>query len=591
MEETYRCSLEAGRKKGCSMNPVDTVQEQNKPRKSPYRKRPYRGGVKIFALGGLGEIGKNMYAVQYKQEIIVIDCGIKFPDRDMPGVDYIIPNIEYLMEHKDQVKGIFLTHGHEDHIGGLPFILKELNVPVYGAPLTIGLVRSKLDEHRILGSVTLHTINEESEINFKFLSVRFFRTSHSIPDAYGVVVQTPFGPIVHTGDFKFDFSPEDKPADLFKMAELGEKGVLALLSDSTNSEKPGFTPSEKTVGKAISATFGKCKGRILFATFASNVHRLQQVVEAAFEHGRKIAVIGRSMEKVFVIGQELGYIRIPNGMLIDAKDVDRYRSQEIVIICTGSQGEPNAALSRIASGSHKSIMVEPGDTVVFSSSPIPGNTQNINRSIDRLIRAGAHVMYGSILDMHTSGHGCQEDLKLMLRLMKPKTFIPIHGEYRMLVQHAALAEKMGMARTDIHIMGLGDTLMLSRTQARRGKQIQAGEVLVNGSMVNSVDRTILEERRKLSDSGLLIVVLTLDQETWEVRSGPDIVSRGFVYVRDSGPLISQAEASVRRAVKHLQARQVRSLDVWKKQISKELTEFFEARLNRSPEILTAIMEI
>ena len=573
------------------MNPEEAVNNIDKPGKSPYRKRPYRGGVKVFALGGLGEIGKNMYAVQYKQEIIVIDCGIKFPDRDMPGVDYIVPNIQYLLEHKDQVKGIFLSHGHEDHIGGLPYILKELNVPLYGAPLTIGLVRSKLDEHRMLSDVTLHTIRDQSEISFQFMSVRFFRTSHSIPDAYGIVVQTPFGTVVHTGDFKFDFSPEDKPADLFKMAELGEKGVLALLSDSTNSEKPGFTPSEKTVGKAIASTFGKCKGRILFATFASNVHRLQQVVEAAYDHGRKIAVIGRSMEKVFVIGQELGYIRIPSGMLIDVRDVDRYRSEEIVVICTGSQGEPNAALSRIATGSHKSVQIEPGDTVVFSSSPIPGNTKNINRSIDRLIRAGAHVMYGSILDMHTSGHGCQEDLKLMLRLMKPKFFIPIHGEYRMLVQHAALAEKMGIPRSNIHIMGLGDTLTLSRTQARRGKQIPAGEVLVNGAMVNGVDRSVLEERRKLADSGLIIVVMTLNKETKQVMSGPDIVSRGFVYVRDSAPLIAQAEASVRRAIKQLQGKQVRSVEQWKKKIAQELTEFFEARLNRSPEILTAIMEL
>lgn len=562
-----------------------------KPNKNSLRKRSSRGFVKIFALGGVGEIGKNMYGVQYKNEIIVIDCGVKFPGRDTPGVDYIIPNIEYLLQHREQVKGIVLTHGHEDHIGGLPFILKELNVPVYGAPLTIGLVRSKLDEHRLLSDVKLHIIEDQTEIGFDALRVRFFRTSHSIPDAFGVVVETPIGPVVHTGDFKFDFSPEDKPADLFKMARLGENGVLALMADSTNSEKPGFSPSEKVVGKAIMNTFGKYRGRILFATFASNVHRLQQVVEAAAEHNRKIAVIGRSMEKVFDIGQELGYIRLPEGMLIDVRDVDRYRSEEVVIICTGSQGEPNAALSRIAAGSHKYIQIQPDDTVVFSSSPIPGNTQNINLSIDRLLRAGANVIYGSILDIHTSGHGCQEDLKLMLRLMRPKYFIPIHGEYRMLVSHAALAEQMGISRSDIHLIGIGDTLTISNTEVRRGSPIPAGEVLVNGSMPAGLDRSTLDERRKLADSGLIIVVVAINRETMEVLAGPDIVSRGFVYIRDSGPLIAQAEATLRRVIKNMHAKEHKSIQVWKKACTDALTSFFESKLQRSPEILTVISEV
>ncbi|WP_438444943.1 ribonuclease J1 [Gorillibacterium sp. sgz5001074] len=573
------------------MNQNPTSEPTTEQRKKPARRRSSRGLVKIFGLGGMGEIGKNMYGIQYKQEIVVIDCGVKFPGRDMPGVDYIIPNIEYLLQHKDQVKGIFITHGHEDHIGGLPFILKELNVPVYGAPLTIGLIRSKLDEHRLLATAQLHVIQDDTVIALDALKVRFYRTSHSIPDAFGVVVDTPIGPVVHTGDFKFDFSPEDKPADLYKMAKLGEDGVLALLADSTNSEKPGFSPSEKVVGRAINTTFGKCRGRILFATFASNVHRLQQVVEAAIEHRRKIAVIGRSMEKVFDIGQELGYIRLPEGMLIDVRDVDRYLDEEIVIICTGSQGEPNAALSRIASGSHKYIQIQPGDTVIFSSSPIPGNTQNINQSIDRLLRAGAHVIYGSIVDIHTSGHGCQEDLKLMLRLMKPKFFIPIHGEYRMLVQHAALAEKIGIPRSDIHLMGIGDTLTISRTEARRGSPIPAGEVFVNGSMPGGLDRSILDERRKLSDSGLIIVVAALDKERMQVLAGPDIVSRGFVYIRDSGALIAQAEAVLRRVIKRLSDREVRSVNVWKKEFADALHSFFESKLQRSPEILTVISEV
>lgn len=549
------------------------------------------GRVVIFSLGGLNEIGKNMYGIQYGDEIIVIDAGIKFPDNDLPGVDYIIPDFSYLLENRDKVKGIFLTHGHEDHIGGLPYVLQQLRVPVYGAALTIGLVRPKLEEHRLLSDAELHVIDGNSVIRFEKLAVRFFRTAHSIPDAFGIVVQTPQGQIVHTGDFKFDLTPLEQPPELHKMAEIGQRGVLALLADSTNSEKPGFTPSEKMVGNAIKDTFQRCKGRILFATFASNVHRLQQAVEAAVECGRKIAIIGRSMERVFAIGQELGYIRVPKGSMIDIREVNDFRSQEIVIICTGSQGEPQAALTRIAGGSHAHVQICPGDTVIFSSSPIPGNTQNINRSIDRLLRAGAEVMSGSILDIHASGHGCQEDLKLMLNLMKPQYFIPIHGEYRMLFQHRRLAEQLGVLSERIFVMDIGETLIVSRKQAHKGRKIPHGVVLVKGKTVSGLESTVIDDRKQLAKSGVLIVTLVVDRSNHEVLSGPDLVSRGFIYVREAGEVITMAKQVATRVCSSLSKKKIESRNVWKQSIRQALASHFETAMERSPLVMPVIMEV
>ncbi|WP_410767883.1 ribonuclease J1 [Fontibacillus sp. BL9] len=564
--------------------PANTAKPNRRPKSSP-------PPVRIYSLGGIGEIGKNMYGIEYKNEIVIIDAGLKFPDSRLSGIDYIIPDITYLIENRHKIKGLFLTHGHEDHIGALPFVLRQLSVPVYGGPLTIGLVRAKLEEYRMLGEVKLHVFEENDRFDFQQLSVHFFRTTHSIPDAFGIVVDTPYGAVVHTGDFKFDFTPEDRPADLFKMASVGGEGVLALLADSTNSEKDGFTPSERRVGSAILETFRQCDGRILFATFASNVHRLQQVVEAAMQCNRKIAVIGRSMEKVFAIGQDLGYIRVPEGMLIDVKHIDRYEDRQVLIVCTGSQGEPNAALSRIASGAHRSVQIYPGDTVIFSSSPIPGNTQNVNRSIDMLMRAGAEVIYGSIFDIHTSGHGNREDLKLMLSFIRPKFFIPIHGEYRMLLSHKKLALQTGLTEDRTFILNIGDTLSIYRNRAKRGRTIPAGEVFISNGEMRAREDELMEERLELSQEGIVIVVMTLDRKTGQILAGPDIVTRGFVYMQDARPLLRRAEAVLKRNLTKQAEREAYDRAIWIRTIHRVMRKYFMKEVGRAPHIMPSILEV
>lgn len=563
-----------------------------KPVKTNRRSKSSPPPVRIFSLGGIGEIGKNMYGIEYRDEIILIDAGLKFPDSRLTGIDCIIPDIRYLIENKHKMKGLFLTHGHEDHIGAIPYVLRQLQLPIYGGPLTIGLVKAKLEEHRLLGQAELHVFHENDRYAFKHLAVHFFRTTHSIPDAFGIVVDTPYGSIVHTGDFKFDFTPEDRPADLFKMASVGGDGVLALLADSTNSEKEGFTPSERRVGDAILDSFRGCHGRILFATFASNVHRLQQVVEAATLVNRKIAVIGRSMEKVFAIGQDLGYIRVPEGMLIDVKHIDRYPEEQVLIVCTGSQGEPNAALSRIASGAHRNVQVYPGDTVIYSSSPIPGNAQNINRSIDLLLRAGANVIYGSIFDIHTSGHGCREDLKLMLSFIRPKYFIPIHGEYRMLLSHRNLALQTGIPEDHVFVMNIGDTLSVYRNRAKRGRTIPSGQVLIsNGEMRPTYEDALLVERMELAQEGIVIVVMTVDRKTRQILAGPDIVSRGFVYMQDARPLLRRAEAMLKRSLNRLGEKESYDQNVWLRATQQQLRRYFSKEVGRTPHIMPSILEV
>lgn len=547
--------------------------------------------VRIFSLGGIGEIGKNMYGIEYKNEIIIIDAGLKFPDSRLSGIDYIIPDITYLVNNSHKIKGLFLTHGHEDHIGAIPFLLRQLQIPIYGGALTIGLVKAKLEEYRLRGQTELHVFQENDRYTFQHLSVHFFRTTHSIPDAFGIVVETPYGSVVHTGDFKFDFTPEDRLADLPKMASVGGGGVLALLADSTNSEKEGFTPSERKVGDAILDSFQKCEGRILFATFASNVHRLQQVVEAAILCNRKISVLGRSMEKVFTIAQELGYIRIPDGMLIDIKQIDRFEDQEILIVCTGSQGEPNAALSRIASGSHRTVQIYPGDSVIFSSSPIPGNTQNINRSIDLLMRAGANVIYGNSVGIHTSGHGCREDLKLMLSFIRPKYFIPIHGEYRMLLSHRNLAVQTGIPEDRVFIMDIGDTLSVYRNRAKRGRAIPSGEVFISNGEMRTFEDALLEERGELAQEGIVIVVMTVDKTTQQILSGPDIVTRGFVYMQDARPLLRRAEMMLKRNLNKLGERQEYDHAAWTRTTYKVLRRHFTKEVGRTPHIMPSILEV
>ncbi|WP_336885189.1 ribonuclease J1 [Caldalkalibacillus salinus] len=547
--------------------------------------------VKVFALGGLDEIGKNMYAIEYKDEIVVIDSGLKFPEEDMPGIDLIIPDINYLVENQHKVKGIFLTHGHEDHIGGLPYILKLINVPLYGERLTLGLVRAKLEENGLLRSTKLLPFTNKDMIKFKHLAVSCFRTNHSIPDSIGVVVHTPEGPIVHTGDFKFDFSPVANSTDYAKLAALGDKGVLALLSDSTNSERPGYTGSEQKVGASLLDVFQKTSGRILFATFASNVYRLQQVVEAAVHHNRKIAVFGRSMEKVFQIGQELGYIRVPKGTLVEGDEVNRIPDHKLVIICTGSQGEQMAVLARIARGQHRHIQLTPNDTVVFSSSPIPGNTLNVNRIIDQLFRLGADVIYGKGFDIHASGHGSQEDQKLMLQFLKPKYFIPIHGEYRMLAKHSEIAQEVGVKGDNCFLLENGDVLNMTRENAYLGDKIPSGSLLVDGHGVGDVGNIVLRDRMKLSDDGLIVIVMTIDMKNFRLLSGPDVISRGFIFVRESTDLIKETESRVKSLVQDLMDQKVRSWANIKSQVIDQIAPFIYKKIQRRPMIIPIIMEV
>ncbi|MCM3772204.1 MULTISPECIES: ribonuclease J [Priestia] len=553
-----------------------------------------RNTLSIFALGGINEIGKNMYAVQYDDDIIVVDCGSKFPDESLLGIDLIIPDITYLQENKEKVRALVVTHGHEDHIGGIPYLLKQLNLPIYATSLTLGLIDIKLQEHRLSAETELIEINEDSEITLGDIPLSFFKTNHSIPDCLGIVFHTPEGAVVHTGDFKFDLTPvNDQYPDLHKMAKIGSEGVLALISESTNAERPGFTPSEKLVGKHVEEAFRKAKRKVIISTFASNVNRVQQIVDAAIKTNRKLALLGRSMVNVVSVALEKGYLTIPDGMLIEPYEVHSLAPEQVAILCTGSQGEPMAALSRLASGNHRQVEILPEDTVILSAGPIPGNERNISRIVDSLFTLGAHVIYGSgsATGMHVSGHGYQEELKLMATLMKPKYFIPIHGEFRMLHHHSLLAESVGVEKENIFIINNGDIVDIKGGTAFQTRKIPAGNVYVDGFGIGDVGNAILRDRKQLSEDGMLVIVITLNKAEGRIVSGPDTISRGFVYARDSEQLLKDINQQVTKVVNQLQKAHVHQWNIMKKEIKTTLGQFLYNQTKRRPMILPIIIEV
>ncbi|WP_128894186.1 ribonuclease J [Longirhabdus pacifica] len=550
--------------------------------------------VTIFALGGVGEIGKNMYVVQCGNDIVIVDCGLKFPEEEMLGVDVVIPDISYLIENKEKIRGVLITHGHEDHIGGLSYVLKQVNMPVYATKLTLGLIDNKLKEAGILGDTKRILIDEKSNVKLGKLTATFFRTNHSIPDSVGVCIDTPEGLVVHTGDFKFDHTPVDmQQSDFHVMAEIGSKGVVALLSDSTNAERPGFTPSEKTVGVELEEVFHKAEQRVVVATFASNIHRIQQVFDAAYKTNRKITVMGRSMVNNINIATELGYLNFPEGMLIEPDEVNKLPANQVVVLSTGSQGEPMSALTRMARSTHRKVDILPGDTVVIAATPIPGNEKFVGRVVDELYRLGANVIYGpgSVSGVHVSGHGSQEELKLMLNLLRPKYFIPIHGEYRMLRHHGLLAEQMGIDPEHIFICDNGDTVELQNGTARKGAKVQAGNVLIDGLGVGDVGNIVLRDRKLLSQDGILVVVVTLSKQEGKVLSGPDIISRGFVYVRESEDLMDEANKIVSNTLTKLMNENVNEWASLKNHVKESLGRFLYEQTRRRPMILPIIMEV
>ena len=585
-------------KKVNKVNKVNNQRTNNKRTKNNVQKKETpkfefkKENLKIIPLGGLEEIGKNITVFEYGNEIVLVDCGLEFPEDDMLGVDLVIPDITYLEKNKEKIKGLVITHGHEDHIGAIPYVLKQINIPIYATRLTIGLIENKLEEHDLLRSTKLTPVNQGETVNFGNIKVEFIRSSHSIPDAVMLAIHTPVGTVIHTGDFKIDFTPiDEKVMDFGRITELGNKGVLALLSDSTNSERKGYTMSESSVGEVFDKLFLNNKKRIVVATFASNVHRVQQIVNSAVKYKRKIAICGRSMMNTIETAEELGYINVPDNTFIDIDMIKNYPDEQLVIITTGSQGETMSALTRMAAGEHKKVVITPNDYVIISATPIPGNEKYVARVIDDLMQIGAEVMYSALEDVHVSGHACQEEQKLILALTRPKYFIPVHGEYRQLTAHAETAKKMGIDSENIFMMTNGRVLELNEKEAKFTTSVPSGKVLVDGLGVGDVGNIVLRDRQHLSQDGLIVIVMAMDSATGEIVSGPDVVSRGFVYVRESENLMEDLKRFIREEVKKCEEKRIRDWSTIKSTLKDSLRDYIFQKTKRNPMILPIIMEV
>ena len=549
--------------------------------------------VKFTALGGLNEIGKNLYVYECCNDMFIVDCGLAFPDEDMPGVDLVVPDFTYLEKNKDRFRGIVITHGHEDHIGALPYLLKKVNVPIYGTRLTLGLVEGKLKEHNLLSQASLNVVEPRQNVRMGCMSVEFIRVNHSIPDACALAIHTPAGVIVHTGDFKVDYTPiEGGIIDLARFGELGNRGVLALMSESTNAERPGYTKSERSVGESFKNLFNSAEGkRIIIATFSSNIHRIQQIIDQAIIHDRKVAISGRSMQNVIAKAVELNYVRIPEGMLIDIEDVNKYPPEKLVICTTGSQGEPLSALSRMSSGDHRQVTITPMDFIIISATPIPGNEKLVTKVVNELMKQGAEVIYESMYEVHVSGHACQDELKMMISLTKPKFFIPIHGEYKHLKKHSKLAIGMGIPEDHIFIADLGQVLETDGVEMKFTGTVPSSRVMVDGYGVGDVGSVVLRDRKHLAEDGVMIIVATIDRETGNVLAGPDIVSRGFVYVRESEALLDEAKQLMKQVMDNCRDRNIREWGNIKSAMRDALSDYIYSKTKRSPMILPIIMEV
>lgn len=547
--------------------------------------------LKIIPLGGLNEIGKNMTVFEYGNDIFILDCGLAFPEDDMPGIDMVIPDFTYLIKNQDKIRGLVVTHGHEDHIGAIPYFLKNISVPIYGTMLTIGLIEAKLKEFNLLSSAKLNTLLPGDTVKLGEFKIEFIHTNHSIAGAVAVAIHTPIGCVVHTGDFKVDCTPIDGDMiNLARFGELGKKGVLALMSDSTNVERPGYTMSERIVGETFDDIFRGCEKRIIVATFASNVHRVQQIINAAHKYGRKVAFSGRSMENVVEVAATLGYMTIPKGCIISIDDIKKYRPSQLVLITTGSQGEPMSALSRMAYSDHRKVEIVKGDLVVISANPIPGNEKMVFNVINELFKNGADVIYESLEKIHVSGHACQEELKLILSLTKPKYFIPVHGEFRHLKKHASLGKKMGVPSKNIFIADIGRVIEISQTGAKFNGTVPAGRVLIDGLGVGDVGNIVLRDRKHLAEDGIIIVVVTISEEGY-IMAGPDVISRGFVYVRESEDLMGEAKERAKVALEKCLSKNVYDWASMKNSLKSALGEYVYAKTKRKPMILPVIMEV